>query len=319
MALVFLVFLHLQACFLYYIGYINSFYSWDNQFDHWKNHPGGIESADVRERYMFMLGQSVGNVFQMSFKPQTISEQAVTLLFIVSGAILYALLVGLLSSAAVAYDSSGRLYRQKIDELTEYLNWKRIDDQTKKKVLGYYEYKYRGKFFEEQTLLADMNCSLRMELATINCRRLIDKVPFLKRELNDGRDEIYLGKMSTALQAVYFVTGDFIFHQGEIGVEMYFIQSGTVNILMNGRLVACLKEGSFFGEVSLIANVPRTATVQAASNCTVYSLSSKDFSGIIAEFDDMKERVDQIYKDRMEKIKIEKEKKARGKGVAKML
>ncbi|ORY49941.1 camp-binding domain-like protein [Rhizoclosmatium globosum] len=265
-----------------------------------------------------MLTQAVGNTFQMTFKPETLAEQATTLLFIVCGAILYALLVGLLSSAAVAYDSSGRLYRQKIDELTEYLNWKHIDEQTQKKVLGYYEYKYRGKYFEEQTLLADMNNSLRMELASINCRRLIEKVPFLKRELKDGRDEIYLGKISTALQAVYYVTGDFIFNQGEIGEEMFFIQTGTVNILTNGRLVTSFKDGAFFGEVALIANIPRTASVQAATNCTLYSLSSSQFADIISEFDDMKSRVDQIYKDRMEKIKMEKEKKTKSKGAGKM-
>ncbi|KAJ3089445.1 hypothetical protein HK100_007742, partial [Physocladia obscura] len=55
-----------------------------------------------------IFDQAVGNTFQMTFKPETIPEQSVTLIFIVTGAIFYALLVGLLSSAAVAYDASGR-------------------------------------------------------------------------------------------------------------------------------------------------------------------------------------------------------------------
>ncbi|ORY46622.1 hypothetical protein BCR33DRAFT_132487 [Rhizoclosmatium globosum] len=103
-----------------------------------------------------MLTQAVGNTFSTNFKPETNLEQIINIVFIIIGATLYALLVGLLSSAAIAYDSSGRMYRQKIDELTEYLNWKRIDEATKKKVLSYYEFKYRGKYFEEETLLADM-------------------------------------------------------------------------------------------------------------------------------------------------------------------
>ncbi|KAJ3287692.1 anaphase-promoting complex subunit Hcn1 [Rhizoclosmatium sp. JEL0117] len=312
LGVVFAMFLHIEACFLYYIGSLNKFDTWNIQFDHWKYFPGGVEEASIKEKYMWMLTQSVGNVFQMTFKPETMGEQATTLVFIVCGAVLYALLVGLLSSAAVAYDSSGRLYRQKIDELTEYLKWKHIDKETQKKVLGYYEYKYRGKYFEEQTLLADLNGSLRMELATINCRRLIEKVPFLKRDLKDGRDDIYLGKISTALRAAYYVTGDYVFNQGEIGEEMFFIQSGTVNILTNGRFVTSFKDGSFFGEVALIANIPRTASVQAATPCTLYALSSSQFADIISEFDDMKARVDEIYKDRMEKIKQVRELK-RGK------
>ncbi|KAI9336710.1 cyclic nucleotide-binding-like protein [Obelidium mucronatum] len=254
-----------------------------------------------------MLTQAVGNMFCMNFKPETISEQAITIIFIVCGAALYALFVGLLSSAAIAYDSSGRLYRQKIDELNEYLNWKQIDAATKKKVLSYYEFKYRGKYFEEQTLLSDMNSSLRMELASINCRRLIEQVPFLHRDMKDGRDSIYLGKIATALNAVYYIPGDFIFHQGESGSNMYFVQSGKVDIIVGGKKVASANAGSFFGEVALIANIPRTASIQAVTACTLYSLSAMDFSIIINEFEDMKEHIELIYQDRMERVRKEKE------------
>ncbi|KAJ3020435.1 UNVERIFIED_CONTAM: Potassium voltage-gated channel sub H member 7 [Siphonaria sp. JEL0065] len=67
-----------------------------------------------------------------------------------------------MASAAISFDASGRLYRQKIDELTDYLSWKNIDEKTQKRLLEYYEFKYRGKYFEEKSLLNDMNASLRM-------------------------------------------------------------------------------------------------------------------------------------------------------------
>ncbi|KAI9336713.1 cyclic nucleotide-binding-like protein [Obelidium mucronatum] len=264
----FIVFMHFQACTLYYVGFLEKFHTWNNQFDHWKYYSGGIEAATQEDAYIWLLTQAIGNTFSMNFKPETMSEQVVNIAFIVFGAILYALLVGLLSSAAIAYDSSGRLYRQKIDELNEYLNWKRIDPATKKKVLSYYEFKYRGKYFEEQTLLADMNNSLRMCIT---------------------------------------LPGDFVFHQGENAMEMFFIQTGKVNIIVNGKVVAFGNAGSFFGEVALIANIPRTASIQAAAACTLYSLSSRDFVAIINEFEDMKERIDLIYQDRMEKVRKEKE------------
>ncbi|KAJ3385091.1 anaphase-promoting complex subunit Hcn1 [Entophlyctis sp. JEL0112] len=325
---IFIVFMHIQACGLYYVSEMEGFLTWNQQFDHWAMFPGGggIESAQLVDRYTWMLSQAVGNTFAMNFKPESVTEQITTIAFIVFGAILYAIIVGLLSSAAIAYDSSGRLYRQKIDELKEYLNWKRIDDATKKKVLWYYEYKYRGKYFEEATLLADMNNSLRMveiypheteinkqkqELATINCKRLIDQVPFLKREMKDGRDKIYLGKIATSLNVVYYISGDFVFHQGDIATEMYFIQTGKVNILVHAKWVATVNSGGFFGEVALIAHIPRTATIQAATDCTLYSLSSREFSHILNEFEDMKERIDSIYQDRMERVRREREEKLR--------
>ncbi|KAJ3023335.1 UNVERIFIED_CONTAM: anaphase-promoting complex subunit Hcn1 [Siphonaria sp. JEL0065] len=302
-----IIFIHIQACVVYYVGRLTEFTTWDTQFDHWRLYQGGggVESAPVFERYIWMLSQSMGNTFPMTFKPQTIAEQVTTLMFIVTGAILYATFVGLISSAAISFDASGKLYRQKIDELTDYLTWKNIDATTQRKLLNYYEFKYRGKYFEERSLLADMNESLRMELASINSRQLIEKVPFLKRDMKDGRDNIYLGKIATALNPIYFIPGDYIVNQGEQATEMFFILTGKVNIQVNGVVVTTFSDGAFFGEVALIANIPRTASVQAITTCHLYSLSAKDFGSIILEFDDMKQRIDQIYEERMAKVRME--------------
>jgi hypothetical protein len=46
-------------------------------------------------------------------------------------------------------------------ELLDYMAWKKVGIETQSKVIKYYEVKYRGKFFEEKNLLADMNESLR--------------------------------------------------------------------------------------------------------------------------------------------------------------
>ncbi|KAI8619055.1 hypothetical protein BC830DRAFT_842457 [Chytriomyces sp. MP71] len=305
-----LIFIHFEACIIFWIGKLSGFDSWDIIFDHWSHYPGGISASSAYDKYVWMLSQCVGNTFPMTFKPQSNAEQIFTLIFIIFGAILYATFVGLISSAAISFDASGKLYRQKIDELTDYLNWKNIDAQTQKKLLNYYEFKYRGKYFEESSLLADMNESLRMELAAINSRQLIEKVPFLKREMKDGRDATYLGKIATALQPIYFIPGDYVINQvypyslslqsfklhvkGELGSDMYFVLTGKLNIIVNGVVVATFSDGSFFGEVALIASIPRTASVQAITTSHLYSLSANDFTGIIQEFDDMKERIEKI-------------------------
>ncbi|KAJ3351491.1 anaphase-promoting complex subunit Hcn1 [Entophlyctis luteolus] len=304
-AVYFILFLHIQACLLFYCGKVMGFPTWDLQYSHWSVYPGGVGAADVTERYVWMLTQALGNTFQFNYKPETVIEQVLTIIFVILGGLMYAYLVGLVSSAAISFDASGRLYRQKIDELTEYVHWKNINENTKKRLLQYYEFKYRGKYFEERALLNDMNSSLRMELATLNCSSLIEKVPFLKRTAYDGRDNVYIGRIATALNAVYFIPGDYIVTQGEQATEMFFIQMGRVDIIVNGVAVTSFKEGEFFGEVALIANIPRTATVQAATFCQLYSLSAKDFNAIILEFGDIKQRIDAIYEERMAKVRME--------------
>ncbi|KAI8614101.1 cyclic nucleotide-binding-like protein [Chytriomyces sp. MP71] len=300
-----LYFIHLQACVLFYFGKVTGFMTWDAQFSHWQLFEGGISASSEAERYIWMLSQSVGNMFQTTFKPETLPEQILTMIFIIIGAFMYAVLVGLISSAAISYDASGRLYRQKIDQLTEYLSWKNVDAETRKKLLGYYEFKYKGKYFEETGIFKDMNESLRRQLASLNCKQLIEKVPFLKRECLDGRDGLYLGKIATALVPIYFVTGDSIIEQGEQATDMFFILTGRVNVLVNDHAVTTISDGGFFGEVALIANIPRTASVKAATNCYCYSLSAKDFYAIIVEFPDVRVRIDKIYEERMAKVRME--------------
>ncbi|ORY47847.1 camp-binding domain-like protein [Rhizoclosmatium globosum] len=187
------------------------------------------------------------------------------------------------------------------------MSWRSIDHITQKKLLDYFALKYRGKYFDEGSLLSEMNESLRMEIAAHNCKELISKVPFLKREQNDGRDDLFAGRITSALQACYYVPGDIIFVQGEIGHDMYFIFSGAVIVNISGKGVCVLRDGAFFGEIALIANIPRTATVQAVSNCILYRLTQESFNNIVNLFDDIKKKVSHIYNERMERTKREED------------
>ncbi|KAI9335328.1 cyclic nucleotide-binding-like protein [Obelidium mucronatum] len=298
LTLVFCYFLHFQACVLFLGGRLAEFTNDDiSKYEH----------ASLSSRYTWSLLAAVGNVFQVGYKPKNLYEQWIVVSFVIIGAGInqYASIVGAISSLAMGFDASGRLYRQKLDELQEYMHWKDLGQDTRQKVLKYYDLKYRGKYFEEGSLLNDMNESLRMEIAAHNCRDLISKVSFLRREEGDGRDELFLGKIATALVPCYFVTGDILFTQGQPGTEMYFILNGSVNVVVQGVAVATLNEGSFFGEIALMANIPRTATIQAAASCLLYRLTRAAFTSILEEFEDVKHRVDVIYQQRMEKIRIE--------------
>ena len=77
--------------------------------------------------------------------------------------------------------------------------------------------------------------------------------------------------------------GDAIFHQGEIGDCAYFIQAGEVEVSRedsnNGSttVLARLSQGQYFGEVALLSNAPRNATVRAVAPTKVAVLGKANF------------------------------------------
>ncbi|KAJ3067889.1 hypothetical protein HDU98_008907 [Podochytrium sp. JEL0797] len=289
-ALLIFFYIHFNACSSYLAG---SFYG----FVGWKTLWPQFEVANVKEVYTWVFFQAVGNMFPMSFKPQTETEQIVATVYIIVGAAIYASFLGSISSAAMSLNPSGRLYNQKMEELLDYVKWKKLDDETREKLVSYYETKYRGKFFEEDSLLSELNESLRADISLQNTRSLIEKVPFLRRAENDGRDEIFFYRLATVLHAHYYIPGDYITKQGDSGHDMYFILSGKVNVFVNGKKVVSLYDGAYIGEVALIARILRTATVQAAMPSVLYRLTHKDFHIVIDEFPDMKLRIHKLAQD----------------------
>ncbi|KAJ3173341.1 hypothetical protein HK101_011072 [Irineochytrium annulatum] len=196
-----------------------------------------------------------------------------------------------------------------MDSLKDYMTVKKLNPLTRRKIVRYFEIKYSGRMFDEAQILGEMNDSLQTEIAVNNCKMLIEKVPFLRRQLLDGRDEIFTGRIARSLVVAYYVAGDFIINQGEIGTEMFFLVSGRVNIIVNGNIVTSFTDGAFFGEVALIANIPRTATVMAAQACMLYTLKRTDFLRILSDFEDVRARIEEIYRERMVRVKKEEEEK----------
>jgi CRP-like cAMP-binding protein len=69
--------------------------------------------------------------------------------------------------------------------------------------------------------------------------------------------------------------------QGASGRECFVIVDGTASVKRNGRRVATLGPGSYFGELSLLDKGPRTATVTAETPLTVLVLGPREFSSVL--------------------------------------
>jgi CRP-like cAMP-binding protein len=83
--------------------------------------------------------------------------------------------------------------------------------------------------------------------------------------------------LARALVPVTADAGDVIMREGEPGDRYFAIADGEVAVSRAGREVARLKRGDGFGEIALIEEVPRTATVVAVTATQLYALEKNPF------------------------------------------
>ncbi len=96
-----------------------------------------------------------------------------------------------------------------------------------------------------------------------------------------------------------YLIGDIIIKEGTIGTKMYFIQEGIVDIVMgNGDVATSLSDGSYFGEICLLTNARRVASVRAETYCNLFSLSVEHFNAVLDQYPLMRRTLESVAAER---------------------
>ncbi len=79
--------------------------------------------------------------------------------------------------------------------------------------------------------------------------------------------------------------GEFIFREGELGTEMYIIHEGKVEILSGSgskeQLLSVLEKGDFFGEMSILEDLPRAASARAVTEVKLLQINGSTFDQML--------------------------------------
>jgi hypothetical protein len=93
-------------------------------------------------------------------------------------------------------------------------------------------------------------------------------------------------RRQSLFSTVILKPGEVLFRQGDPGDCAYFIQTGEVEVLRGDAgqetVVARLGPGQHFGEMALLSNQPRNATIRATEACSLSVLGKRNFMTLLA-------------------------------------
>lgn len=114
-----------------------------------------------------------------------------------------------------------------------------------------------------------------------------------------------LERLSRDLIPFSLPAGARIMVEGEPGDRFYVVESGSVSIVSQGRTVTTTGAGGYFGEIALLRDVPRTATVRADVDVTLYALERESFLEVVTGASSVREIADVEAERRLRDLESE--------------
>jgi CRP-like cAMP-binding protein len=123
-------------------------------------------------------------------------------------------------------------------------------------------------------------------------KRVIDA---LKRNFDDQE----LVELSRCATPVDIAAGTKLTIEGTLGRQALIMIDGTASVYRDDEKIATIKAGELIGEIALLTGEVRTATVVADVDSTVYALSPRDFSSLLARCPGLEKQVTTLAVRRM--------------------
>lgn len=109
-----------------------------------------------------------------------------------------------------------------------------------------------------------------------------EAVPLLKRvPIFQGLDDRELERIADSMKDRTFRAGDTVTSEGQGGIGFFVIEDGVAKVTVGGEERRRLGAGDYFGEVALLTDSPRTATITAETDLRCYGMTSWDFKPLV--------------------------------------
>jgi CRP-like cAMP-binding protein len=157
-------------------------------------------------------------------------------------------------------------------------------------------------------------------VALVSLLGMLTRAPLLLLGFTAAQGLILLGVVLFAVVAVFaqrtmvleeFGSGEVIFQEGDQGRHVYVIKSGTVEVLMrrpdgSQEVIRRLGPGEPFGEMALLRNAPRSATIRTVTAVQIFKMSPSNFMALYTSLPGLRDHFQKVMQSRLREFEPRK-------------
>ncbi|OQR86806.1 Voltage-gated Ion Channel (VIC) Superfamily [Achlya hypogyna] len=246
---------------------------------------------------MALLGQDIF--------PVLVPEMIFLTFASIAGSVALATVFGDVAIVVSSLYADSTKYREKMEDVNESMQHLGLPHEVQQRVHLYYTYlwqQYHTLDGRSAPFVAELSTNLQREIMLYLNARMIRSVPLMQECSPEVVQEIVL-----QLETRIYMPEDFIINIGETGFEMFFVQRGECEVLVEGddpsrdkSVIKLITVGDYFGEIALLMDCRRTACVRAKTFCVLCVLHRSGFRQVIARHKEDKQKLESLI---MEKYK----------------
>ncbi|GMF34122.1 unnamed protein product [Phytophthora fragariaefolia] len=278
--------------------------------------PAAMEKGTLATQYAQALFWSVGlltGAFEGEL-PRFTTEFAFTLTVALLGFVLFVYACSTLFMLSKSDSNQTELAQARINQLRHLLTFHRVPESLQVEAVEYLKRHHTDVESNDREVVKLLCPSITKDIQVELLKDMVGRIPLFR-----GCNQQFIVALTSLLEMTSFPAHVTLFEAGDKGDYMYVVNSGVLHILVNGVKVRELRQGSFFGEVSVFSNRPRSAAVVTTSYSTLYRLSRFHTERVLEGYPDYAKQIAATIDEMIDEREARENKKDRGGGEEFML